>query len=221
MSSWTPSILIAHAAGESRAVSPLVAADARWVEVFSTVPVHVGDEMDLQIRCSAGARRVMLDVRVRVEARTAAERGHRIRFAYLRPDEAGLAVMATVAREMGLMAESPSAAPPADEALNGRLGEVRETFLVDATLEIGRQQLADQLLAGSLMVETALQIDTNTPVLVRVVMPPDGRPLWLAARVVYLGEVSPGCAGVGLALDVAHEVIRRELRQLRDGRPVS
>ena len=114
MSSLTPSILIALAAGEARSVTPLMAADGRGGEIVTHVPVAPGDEVGLQVRCSAGARRLLLDVRARVESRQPAEKGHRVRFHWLQPDEPGLAVMATIARELGIMVDRPSPAPQAD-----------------------------------------------------------------------------------------------------------
>ena len=215
MSSWTPSILIALAVGEARSVTPLTLADVRGGEIVTHVPVAPGDEVGLQVRCSAGARRLLLDVRARIESRQPAEKGHRVRFLWLQPDEPGLAVMATIARDLGIMAERPSLAPQADEAISVRSGEVRETFLVDLQDAAQRAALADQLLAGSLMVETEMPLETNTPVLVRLALP-DARALWLAARVVYRGEAAPGRPGLGLALETPHEVVRRELWRLKE-----
>jgi hypothetical protein len=218
VSSWTPSILIALAAGEARSVTPLMAADGRGGEIVTHVPVAPGDEVGLQVRCSAGARRLLLDVRARVESRQPAEKGHRVRFHWLQPDEPGLAVMATIARELGIMVDRPSPAPQADEAISVRAGEVRETFLVDLQGAEQRAALADQLLSGSLMVETDVPLETNTPVLVRLALP-DARALWLTARVVYRGEAARGRPGLGLALETPHEVVRRELRRLKDSPP--
>lgn len=215
MSSWTPSILIALAVGEARSVTPLTLADGRGGEIVTHVPVSPGDEVGLQVRCSAGARRLLLDVRARIESRQPAEKGHRVRFHWLQPDEPGLVVMTSIARDLGIMVDRPSPAPQADEALSVRAGEVRETFLVDLQEAAVRAALADQLLSGSLMVETDVPLETNTPVLVRLALP-DARALWLAARVVYRGEATPGRPGLGLALDTPHEVVRRELRRLKD-----
>lgn len=215
MSSWTPSILIAVAVGEHRSVTPLTMADARGGEIITPVPVAPGDEVNLQVRCSAGARRLLLDAKARIESRQPAEKGHRVRFLWLQPDEPGLAVMATIARDLGIMADRPSTVPQADEAIVARPGEVRETFLVDLQDVARRAEPVDQLLNGSLMVETDAPLETNTPVLVRLALP-DARALWLGARVVYRGEMGPGRPGLGLALDTQPEVVRREVRRLKD-----
>lgn len=215
MTAWTPSILVALRVGEARSVTPATAADLRGVETVSDVPVSVGDELDVQVRCSAGARRLLLDVRARVETRALSdERKWKIRLTWLSPEEPGLAVLVGVARDMGLVAESPSQVPLQGDALPARVGERRPTFTVP--LGEGERRAADleALSTGSLMLATEAELPTNSAVLVRVALP-EGRHLWLSARVVFRGEVSPGQLGVGLALEGMPEVVRRELRALR------
>ena len=220
MTSWTPSVLVALTIGEERCVVPIMAADPRGIELALVPAVGVGEEIDLQIRCSAGRRRLLLDVRARVESRSQlerehVERGHRIRLGFLKPEEPGLQVMLGIARDMGLAApaERPSLAPSADEPLTARVAEIRNTYLLDAQQPGVSADLEKQLSQGSLMLEADHPVETNTPVLVRLLLA-DARSLWLAARVVYRGDAPGGRTSLGLALDPLPEDARRGLLQL-------
>lgn len=214
MSSPAPSALVALAVGETRAVVPLELVDPRALEIETTLPLRMGETLDIQVRCTAGARRLLIEVSVRVEAMQGTPAGRRARLAFQQPELPAVAELLGFAHKMGRGAPEKVAPPTADEAVGVRASAPLATFCVDAAAEgVGRLVL-DEVLAGSLLVAARDAPEKNAEVLVRLDLP-EGRSLWLCGRVVYHGQTRSGHPGVGLALEPLPEAIRRDIRALR------
>ncbi len=214
MSAAAPSALVALAVGEERAVVPLDLADSRGIEVETTLPLRIGDALEIQVRCSAGARRVMVEIPVRVDTLLPAVSGRRARLAFGLPESTAVSEILAFAQKLGRRAPEKTPVAPADDALPVRLSAARTTFLV-AAIEAGAARLLiDEIAAGSLLVAATETPEKNAEVLVRVALP-EGRTLWVSGRVVYHGQTRDGRPGVGLALEPMPDAVRRDLKALR------
>lgn len=209
---WSGGILIALGSGEARSVSPALGLDPKGLDLTTSVPLRVGEDVALQIRCG-GPRRMILETRARVESLGPAERGHAVRLLWLEPGGEDLQAVITLARDLGLAPAGRSSQAPVDETIPVRPGEESDALLLDLQDPAELTQAMHQLLHGALMVATATPPEVNTPLLLRLLLP-EGQALWLSGRVVYHGVAPGGRPGVGIALDPLPEALRRELRQL-------
>ncbi|MCK6571785.1 hypothetical protein L6V77_11915 [Myxococcota bacterium] len=214
MSATAPSALVALAVGETRAVVPLELTDARGLEVETTLPLRAGDTLEVQVRCVAGASRLMVELAVRIEWLRPAKVGQRARLAFARPEVPVIADVLAFAQKMGRRAPEKPAAPPAEEPVAVRATASLPTLLVDASTDGSSRLMVDEVLSGSLLVATPEPPEKNAETLVRLELP-EGRVVWLCGRVVYHGQTRDGRPGVGLALEALPEGVRRDLRGLR------
>ena len=198
--------------GDERRVSPADLVDSRGVEITTSLPLRIGEEVELQIRCG-GPRRMLCEVQARVEQLGRAERGTAVRFAWLEPGDETLQPILALARELGLGPAGRASQVPVDETIAVRLGAEMDALLLDLQEPAALSQAVTQLLTGALMVAISAPPAVNSTLLLRLLLP-EGQALWLSGRVVYHGLAAGGRPGMGIAMDPLPEPLRRELRQL-------